>query len=329
MFYSKADVSSAAVFNPSAKYPEDKIKRSDISLIYPYDNTLYLLEMNGAQLKKYMEWSASYYNTFKDGDLTISFNSDIPSFNYDIFDGVNYEINVANESGSRIQNLTKLDGTPIKDTDVFKVAVNNYRATSQLTSPDIIFEKDEFPKVLEVDVKGEIGGVREQIVEYITTEKKGEINPSSTKNWKIVGNNWDNELRAKLLQLIKEGKISVPASEDGRNKNFKAITTAELNSVLNNEQNNTSEQEQVSILNRAYKFLNTTKVFKVASVNDNYFITKDDFYSLIQDNSLKFNDQIENVIINNQVYFKVKDIANNFGLNIDFNNNSKITTFSK
>ena len=329
MFYSKADVSSTAVFNPSAKYPEDKIKRSDISLIYPYDNTLYILEMNGAQLKKYMEWSASYYNTFKDGDLTISFNSDIPSFNYDIFDGVNYEINVANESGSRIQNLTKLDGTPIKDTDVFKVAVNNYRATSQLTSPDIIFEKDEFPKVLEVDVKGEIGGVREQIVEYITTEKKGEINPSSTKNWKIVGNNWDNELRAKLLQLIKEGKISVPASEDGRNKNFKAITTAELNSVLNNEQNNTSEQEQVSILNRAYKFLNTTKVFKVASVNDNYFITKDDFYSFIQDNSLKFNDQIENVIINNQVYFKVKDIANNFGLNIDFNNNSKITTFSK
>ena len=122
----------------------------------------------------------------------------------------------------------------------------------------------------------------------------------------------------------------MPASEDGRNKNFKAITTAELNSVLNNEQNNNiSEQKQVSILNRAYKFLNTTKVFKVANVNDNYFITKDDFYSLIQDNSLKFNDQIENVIINNQVYFKVKDIANNFGLNIDFNNNSKITTFSK
>ena len=41
------------------------------------DNTIYLLEVTGKQLKDYMEWSASYYNTYKPGDLTISFNEKI------------------------------------------------------------------------------------------------------------------------------------------------------------------------------------------------------------------------------------------------------------
>ena len=53
--------------------------------------------MTGKQLRTYMEWSAEYYNTYMDGDLTVSFNPDIRMFNYDMFAGVNYEINVSKE----------------------------------------------------------------------------------------------------------------------------------------------------------------------------------------------------------------------------------------
>lgn len=52
-----------------------------------------------------------------------------------MFAGVNYEVNIANAPGSRIENLTWPNGAP----------VNNYRANSQLLTPGEIFEADDMP----------------------------------------------------------------------------------------------------------------------------------------------------------------------------------------
>ncbi|GAI72824.1 unnamed protein product, partial [marine sediment metagenome] len=49
-------------------------KKKDVAFIYRYDNTLVGTKITGANLKKYMEWSANYYNPWKEGDVTISFN---------------------------------------------------------------------------------------------------------------------------------------------------------------------------------------------------------------------------------------------------------------
>ena len=163
MYYTDADVSAAALFNMNANLKVGDIRKCDTALVYKYANTLYKLEMTGAQLKQYMEWTASYYNTWKPKDLTISFNPDMRAYQYDMFAGVNYEINIANEPGSRIQNLTWPDGTPVKDEDVFTIAVNNYRASSQLlTAGEVYKEGDALPKLLEIDVRGEVGGVRDR-----------------------------------------------------------------------------------------------------------------------------------------------------------------------
>lgn len=229
MYYTGADVSASAVFNTSANMKEGKIKKSDTSLIYKYANTLYKLEMTGAQLKKYMEWSTSYYNTYKDGDLTISFNEDIRAYNYDMFSGVNYEVNVSKEPGKRIENLTKKDGTKVKDTDKFIVAVNNYRANSQLLTYGPIYKEGEsLPKLLDIDVKGDIGGVRELIGDYITNVKKGVIKPELSGNWKLTGNSWNKSLHKEAAKLIKEGKVKLPISEDGRTPNVKSITINDI-----------------------------------------------------------------------------------------------------
>ena len=110
MYYTGAPVSAAALSVTSANlYPGD-IRKCDMALIYKYTNTLYKLRMTGAQLKKYMEWSANYYQTFTPGDLTVAFNPDVRAYNYDMFEGVNYDVNVANEPGHRIENLTWPDG---------------------------------------------------------------------------------------------------------------------------------------------------------------------------------------------------------------------------
>ena len=204
-------------------FPGD-IHKCDMALIYKYINTLYKLHMNGAQLKKYMEWSVNYYNTYKPGDLTISFNPEIRAYNYDMFDGVNYEINIANEPGSRIENLTWPDGTPVKDDDEFDIAVNNYRANSQLLAPGTIFEEGDLPTLLETDMRGDIGGVREIIRDYTVNVKGCTISPECNNNWKITGNDWDPELHQKVVEMLAAGELSIPASEDGRTPNIQSIT---------------------------------------------------------------------------------------------------------
>ena len=228
MYYTDAPVSAAALFTMDANmYPGD-IHKCDMALIYKYTNTLYKLHMNGAQLKKYMEWSVDYYNTFEPGDLTISFNPDIRAYNYDMFEGVNYEVNIANEPGNRIENLTWPDGTPVQETDEFDIAVNNYRANSQLLAPGEIFEEGDMPTLLEMDVRGEIGGVRELIRDYIVNVKGGTITPECDENWKITGNDWDDDLHQQAVEKLAAGELTIPTSEDGRTPNVKAITEADV-----------------------------------------------------------------------------------------------------
>ena len=154
-------------------------------------------------------------------------------FNYDIFSGVNYEIDISKEPGERIQNLTRPDGTEIAENDILSVAVNNYRAASQLTTYGEIYkEGEELPKILEIDVRGDIGGVRELIGDYIMNVKGGALEaPKLTGNWKLTGYNWDEELHEKAVQLINEGKLELPTDESGRNTNVRSITEADLEGI--------------------------------------------------------------------------------------------------
>ena len=230
MYYTDAQVSSAALFNIDANLEPGKIKKSDTSLIYKYGNTLYKVQMTGKQLKKYMEWSANYYNTYNPKDLTISFNENVRGFNYDMFSGVDYQIDISEKPGNRIKNLkwTKT-GKEVKDDEVFIIAVNNYRVNTHLLSYGEIYEEgEELPKVLEIDVNGKIGGVRELIGDYIKNVKGGKITPNNPKNWEIIGNNWDEEKHEKAVQMIREGKIKIPSSQDGRTPNVKSITEDDL-----------------------------------------------------------------------------------------------------
>ena len=73
-----------------------------------------------------MEWSAAYYNTFTPGDINISFNPNIRVYNYDMFQGVDYKIDLSKPAGERIVDL-RFNGELVEDTDVLKLAINNYR----------------------------------------------------------------------------------------------------------------------------------------------------------------------------------------------------------
>lgn len=208
----KVDVSAAAAFRGDANIKEGNIKKSDTALIYKYDNTLYVLDMTGAQLKKYMEWSASFFNTYVPGDLTISFDSKIPGYNYDMFEGLTYKVDISKAPGSRIVDLKKADGTSVSDTEVLRVAVNNYRANTQLTKLGTVFQEgDALPTIVakSEDVMSTSPAIRDLIRSYIVDVKGGTITPELTKNWSITGNNWDPYQRALAVNLINKGIITL------------------------------------------------------------------------------------------------------------------------
>ena len=186
-YYADAVVSAATLPRADANLYPGEIRKCDMARLYRFPNTLYKLRMTGAQLKRFMEWTVDGYNTLRPGDETISLNENFSAYNYYLFSGVCYEVNLSHEPGSRIEHLTWPDGNPVGDDDVFDIAVNDYCANSQLFVPGVIYGADELPTLVEADVHNEIGGIRELIRDYIVSVKNGVIYSECDDNWRITG----------------------------------------------------------------------------------------------------------------------------------------------
>jgi 2',3'-cyclic-nucleotide 2'-phosphodiesterase/3'-nucleotidase len=211
-----ADIAAAALFQSKSNLKAGDITYASIFDIYKYPNTLVGVEINGKELKEYMEWSAKYYNTFKPGDVNISFNPEIRGYNYDMFQGVDYKVDVSKPEGKRIVDL-KYKGEAVKDDDTFKLAINNYRygglKNMGIISGEPYFESD--PKSL-----------RSYIADYI--KEKGKISPEFDNNWEVIGTDFDHPLREYVIEEINSGNIILPTSEDGRSYNAKGVNIYEL-----------------------------------------------------------------------------------------------------
>jgi len=214
--YTGADVSAAALFRNDSNIKEGPITYSDIFGIYRFPNTLYGVEVTGAELKEFMEWSASYFNTYTEGDVTISFDPNVRAYNYDMFAGVEYNIDISRPAGERIVNLT-FNGNPIEDDQILKLAVNNYRFGG-LQNMGLISREEYF--------KSDPVSLRSLIRDYI--KEQGTIDPVVDNNWSIIGADLDHPLREEIIQLVRDGKIEIPVSEDGRTPNVASLNVYRL-----------------------------------------------------------------------------------------------------
>lgn len=224
MFYSKSEISSAALFNFGSNLNKGDFKNKDVAFIYKYPNTLNGVNITGENLKKYMEWSASYYNTYKDGDVTISFNPEIRGYNYDMFSGMTYDINISKEAGNRVENVL-IAGEPLDEAKIYKLALNNYRlgtlqSNGWVTAEDVYY--DSYKELQDA------GRIRDLIIKYVKEEQDGNISPKVDNNWKIIGTNIDKEKQEMVFEKVRNGELKIPTSEDGRTLNVVALNYDQL-----------------------------------------------------------------------------------------------------
>ena len=197
---SGADVSAAALFKGTSDLPKGDINYGNIFDIYKFDNTLYRVSVTGAELKAYMEWSAECYNQWKEGDINISFDPEYPDYLYDMFAGVDYEIDLSQPKGERIKNVM-FKGEPLQDDQTLTLAVNNYRYSSALKTEGLVSGTKEWESS---------NSIRDMIVAYFAEHSP--VAPEADNNWKIVGVDLseDDPRRAELISYINDGLLDTP-----------------------------------------------------------------------------------------------------------------------
>ena len=197
---SGADVTSCALFKDTSDLPEGNINYGNIFDIYKFDNTLYTLDVTGKELKNYMEWAAQCYNQWQPGDINISFDPEYPGYLYDMFAGVDYEIDLSKPKGERIVNVM-FKGEPLQDDQILKLAVNNYRYSSGLKAQNLAEGKRDWESS---------NSIRDMIVEYFA--ENSPVEPTVDNNWRIVGVDLseDDPRRAEIIGYINEGLLPTP-----------------------------------------------------------------------------------------------------------------------
>ena len=221
---SGADVSACSLFKSDSDLPEGEIYYKNIFDIYKYDNTLYRINVTGKELKEYMEWSAGFYNQWVPGDINISFDPDFPDYQYDMFAGVDYEIDISKPKGERIQNVM-FKGEPLKDDQILKLCVSNFRYSAALKPNKLVSGKVDWESS---------GSIRDMIVDYF--RQNSPVDPEIYNNWRITGADLsvNDPRRDEIIDHINDGSLPSPVNSSYNLKDYDLLI-AEANGVTASE----------------------------------------------------------------------------------------------
>ncbi len=148
----------------------------DVTDIYIYDNEIAVMQLNGAQVIQWLERSAENYNQIDpdaSGEQEL-LNPEFSAYNYDVIEGIEYQVDVTKPKGERIVNAT-YNGDPLTEDMEFLIVTNGYRAGGG----------GNFKPCVEEDPVYAPSGVTNRgiIIDYI--QAKGTVNPTPTYNWSI------------------------------------------------------------------------------------------------------------------------------------------------
>jgi 2',3'-cyclic-nucleotide 2'-phosphodiesterase/3'-nucleotidase len=176
LHYARAEVSFSALFNPRVRVPRGKVTARELAALYVYDNELYAVEGNGRMVREALENAARYFRTCPEpscvrGPLV---NRAVAGYNYDMAQGVEYEIDLLRPETERVRNL-RYRGAPLRDDQPLRIALNNYRAAgsagySMFRDAKIVWRSGR--------------EIRDLMVEYYGARRKLPGRPDG--NWRLV-----------------------------------------------------------------------------------------------------------------------------------------------
>src|ERR1017187_3238126 len=176
LYYSKADVSFASLFNPSVRVPKGRVTVRQIAALYPYDNELYVIEGNGKMVKDALENAARYFLTCEGERCTRPplTNRSVLGYNYDMAQGVDYEVDLSRPEGDRIRNL-RWQSKPLAPDRKLRIAINSYRAGgsagfSMFIGAKVLWRSQE--------------EIRDMMVRYYSERKS--LPAQADGNWRVI-----------------------------------------------------------------------------------------------------------------------------------------------
>ncbi|GAL13709.1 2',3'-cyclic-nucleotide 2'-phosphodiesterase [Vibrio astriarenae] len=140
-----------------------------------------------------MEWSYSYFNQYVEGDITVSFNPDMPAFNYDIFGGtIKYVVDLSKQGrvedseGNKITDGERIEIVEIAGTDfdadaTYTLAVNDYRYGTTMLAKGWITEADN----LWQSTNEPVYAVRDMLTAYVDDKELLDRAEFDYQNWYI------------------------------------------------------------------------------------------------------------------------------------------------
>ncbi len=169
------------------------IEQGELSLksandLYLFNNTFKAVELTGAEVKEWLEMSASQFYQIDPGksEAQALIDTSFPGYNFDVIDGVTYQIDVTqpakysksgaliDSNASRIKNL-EYNGQPVDPNQKFIVATNNYRASGGGHFPGL----EDSKLVIDTTIEN-----RNILTDYI--KKQGVVSPTPDNNWSIA-----------------------------------------------------------------------------------------------------------------------------------------------
>ena len=142
---SNADLSATPAFDLDASFGPNTVTIRDVAGVYPHENTLKAVMIDGETLRQYLERSAEYFLQYRAGGSVI--NDSIPGYDFDIVSGVDYTIDLTQPAGSRIRQITR-NGQLVTARNVFSIAMNSYRlggggGFEMLSALPVVYDRGE------------------------------------------------------------------------------------------------------------------------------------------------------------------------------------------
>lgn len=173
---SGAAISTTALLNNESKGFHSTITRRDVLSNFMYPNTLTVLRLSGRDIREALEQTASYFYVDMNGNIAVNPAYETPKsqhYNYDMWEGIEYELNVSKPIGKRVVKLNR-NGHPLQDDITYDVVMNDYRAGGG--GDYDMYKGKEIVKVINLDLS-------EVVTDYII--QQGTIHAICDHNWRV------------------------------------------------------------------------------------------------------------------------------------------------